>query len=92
MAEEGVHGIAREGAAGRLLPQMDPFDAFVLDRAVNGVIRATVLEASQVLIDPRLEDALVRLVEAYHAAAKKEATPLQEPPQSRNGGPPRTAA
>ena len=69
MAEEGVEGIAREGrAAGRLLPRLDAFEAFVLDRAVNGVIRAAVMEASPVLDDPRLEDALVRLVERYRAA------------------------
>jgi AcrR family transcriptional regulator len=69
MAEEGVGGIAREGrAAGRLLPRLDPFEAFVLDRAVNGVIRAAVLENSPVLNDPRLEDALVRLVDRYRAS------------------------
>ena len=69
IAEEGVHGIAREGrAASRLLPRLDPFEAFVLDRAINGVIRAAVLENSPVLADPRLEDALVRLVERYRAA------------------------
>lgn len=68
MAEEGVEGIAREGrATSRLLPRMDPFDAFVLDRAVIGVIRAAVLEGSPFLTDPRLEDALVRLVERYGA-------------------------
>lgn len=93
MAEEGIHGIVREGrAASRLLPRLDPFDAFVLDRAVNGVIRAAVLEGSPVLNDPRLEDALVRLIEAYQASAKKEAAPLREPPQSRNDGPRGTAA
>jgi len=69
MAEEGVEGIAREGrAAARLLPRLDPFEAFVLDRAVTGVIRAAVLEGSPYLTDPRLEDALVRLVERYRSA------------------------
>jgi len=69
MAEEGADGLAREGrAAARLLPRLDPFDAFVLDRAVLGVIRAAVLEGSAHLSDPRLEDALVRLVEGYTAA------------------------
>ena len=68
MAEEGVAGIVREGrATTRLLPKLDSFEAFVLDRAVSGVIRAAVLEASPHLGDPRLEDALVRLVEAYRA-------------------------
>lgn len=69
MAEEGVQGIVREGrAAGRLLPRLDPFEAFVLDRAVNGVIRAAVLEGSPYLTDPRLEDALVGLVERHRSA------------------------
>ncbi|ODT87284.1 TetR/AcrR family transcriptional regulator [Phenylobacterium sp. SCN 70-31] len=68
MAEEGVEGLARETrAATRLLPRMDPFDAFVLDRAVTGVIRAAVLEQSPHLTDPRLEDVLVRLVERFTA-------------------------
>jgi len=69
MAEEGVHGIVREGrATTRLLPKLESFDAFLLDRAVSGVIRAAVLEGSAHLSDPRLEDALVRLVEGYTAA------------------------
>jgi AcrR family transcriptional regulator len=69
MAEEGPLGIARETrATGRLLPPIgDRLDAFVLTQAVNGVIRAAVLEASPHLTDPRLEDALVRLVEGYGA-------------------------
>ena len=73
MAEEGVSGIKRETyATTRLLPPMERFDAFVLDRAVSGVIRAAVLEGSTHLADPRLEDALVRLVEAYQQTAQKE--------------------
>ncbi len=70
MAEEGVDGMARETReTGRLLPPLEEkFDAFVLTRAVNGVIRAAVLEGSPFLADPRLEDALVRMVEAYRAA------------------------
>lgn len=67
LAEEGSGGIARETrATGRLLPSIgDRLDAFVLTQAVNGVIRAAVLEGSPHLADPRLEDALVRLVEGY---------------------------
>jgi AcrR family transcriptional regulator len=69
MAEEGIEGIVRETrATTRLLPKLDPFEAFVLDRAVSGVIRAAVLEGSPYLSDPRLEDALVRLVERYRSA------------------------
>lgn len=72
MAEEGPQGLARETrATTRLLPRMDSFDAFVLDRAVSGVIRAAVLEGSAHLHDPRLEDALVRLVETFQAPAAK---------------------
>lgn len=84
MAEEGVDGIVRETrATTRLLPAMDRFDAFVLDRAVAGVIRAAVLEGSPYLDDPRLEDALVRLVEAFPAAdhpKKTGGSPEREPP------------
>jgi AcrR family transcriptional regulator len=81
MAEEGVSGIKRETyATTRLLPPIDRFDAFVLDRAVSGVIRAAVLESSPHLADPRLEDALVRLVEAYQQATKKRAAPDESRP------------
>lgn len=70
MAEEGVGGVARETReTGRLLPSVgDRLDTFVLTAAVNGVIRAAVLEGSPHLTDPRLEDALMRLVESYRAA------------------------
>jgi len=69
MAEEGVDGVGRETReTGRLLPRIDDrLDAFVLAQAVNGVIRAAVLEGSPHLADPGLEDALVRLVEGYGA-------------------------
>lgn len=39
-----------------------------MTRATLGVIRAAVLESSPYLQDPRLEDALVRLVERYAAS------------------------
>jgi AcrR family transcriptional regulator len=67
MAEEGAEGIARETReTGRLLPRAaERLDAFILTQAVNGVIRAAVLEGSDHLADPALEDALVRLVEGY---------------------------
>ncbi|PZQ63522.1 MAG: TetR/AcrR family transcriptional regulator [Phenylobacterium zucineum] len=69
MAEEGAAGIRRETReTGRLLPPAgDRLDAFVLTQAVNGVIRAAVLEGSPHLRDPRLEDTLVRLVEGFQA-------------------------
>lgn len=68
MAAEGGEVVRRENrAALKLLPRPDDadgLDLFVMNRAVNGVIRAAVLEASPYLTDPRLEDALMRLVEA----------------------------
>ncbi|MFZ5671037.1 MAG: TetR/AcrR family transcriptional regulator [Pseudomonadota bacterium] len=43
--------------------------AFVISRAVMGVVRAAVLEASPLLGTQALEDALVRLVQGYRAAS-----------------------
>jgi AcrR family transcriptional regulator len=67
MAAEGGEVVRRESRETlKLLPRptdADDFDVFVMNRAVNGVIRAAVLEASPYLADPRLEDALMRLVE-----------------------------
>ncbi len=70
LAEEGSEGIEREARrTGRLLPRIgDELDSFILSKAVNGVIRAAVLEGSPHLADARLEDALVRLVEGYASA------------------------
>ncbi len=68
MAAEAGEVVRRENHATLvLLPrpaEADGLDLFVMNRAVNGVIRAAVLEASPYLADPRLEDALVRLVES----------------------------
>lgn len=44
-------------------------NAFVVSRAVMGVVRAAVLERSPLLGTPELEDALVRLVAGYRAAS-----------------------
>jgi AcrR family transcriptional regulator len=67
MAAEGGDLARRETrATHRLLPRpegLDDLELFVVNRAVLGVIRAAVLEGSEFLRDPRLEDALVRLVE-----------------------------
>ena len=67
MAAEGGETVKRESrATERLLPRPDGADdleLFVMNRAVNGVIRAAVLEGSPFLRDPRLEEVLVRLVE-----------------------------
>lgn len=43
-------------------------DAFVVTRAVVGVVRAAVLEEFRGLQEPEFEDALVHLVEAYRRA------------------------
>jgi AcrR family transcriptional regulator len=69
MAVESAQGLADETRrTARLLPwrqDLSPLDAFVLTRAVVGVIRAAVLEGSEHLDDPGLEDALMRLIEGY---------------------------
>ena len=69
MAAESAQGLAEETRrTARLLPSrsdLSPLDAFVLTRAVVGVIRAAVLEGSAHLDDPGLEDALMRLIEGY---------------------------
>ena len=75
MAAESAQGLARETkATARLLPSrpdLSPLDAFVLTRAVVGVIRAAVLEGSDHLRDPGLEDALMRLIEGYLPTATR---------------------
>jgi hypothetical protein len=64
MADEvdaGVAPLVREGER--------PVHAFVISRAVMGVIRAAVLEDSPLLGTPDLEEALVRLVRGYADAS-----------------------
>lgn len=68
MADEvdaGVAPFVREGER--------PVHAFVISRAVMGVVRAAVLEDSPLLGTPDLEDALVRLVRGYAEASPKRA-------------------
>jgi AcrR family transcriptional regulator len=48
-----------------------PVHAFVLSRAIMGVVRAAVLEGSPLLGTPDLEEALVRLVRGYAEASPK---------------------
>lgn len=48
-------------------------NAFVVSRAVMGVVRAAVLEDSPLLGTQALEDALVRLVEGYRAGSPNRA-------------------
>ncbi len=48
-----------------------PVHAFVLSRAIMGVVRAAVLEDSPLLGTPELEEALVRLVRGYAEASPK---------------------
>jgi|SRR5215217_2041812 len=63
--DAGVAPLAREGER--------PVHAFVLSRAIMGVVRAAVLEESPLLGTPDLEDALVRLVRGYVEASPKRA-------------------
>jgi hypothetical protein len=44
---------------------LDPTAAFVLTRAVQGVLRAAVLEEQSCLTTPAFEDGLVRLIVAF---------------------------
>ncbi len=46
-------------------------DAFVVTRAVMGVVRAAVLEDLGLLYKPAFEDALVRLVEGYRRSKRR---------------------
>ena len=50
-----------------IIPGATGLDAFVLSRAVVGVIRAAVLENSPHLHTAEFEDALIRLMDAYRA-------------------------
>lgn len=61
--DAGVAPFVREGER--------PVHAFVLSRAIMGVVRAAVLEDSPLLGTPDLEEALVRLVRGYAEASPK---------------------
>jgi AcrR family transcriptional regulator len=71
-AAEGGAVVVRETlVADPLLPRpvdADDLDLFVISRAITGVVRAAVSEASPYLTDPRLEDALVRLAKCYRGS------------------------
>ena len=70
-AEGGAVVLRETKVAEPLLPRpadADDLDLFIISRAITGVIRAAVSEASPHLADPRLEDALVRLAKAYRAS------------------------
>jgi len=68
MADKIDDGIASLTAAG-----VKRVNAFVVSRAVMGVVRAAVLEGSPLLGTPELEEALVRLVRGYREASPKVA-------------------
>lgn len=63
--DAGVAPLTREGER--------PVHAFVLSRAIMGVVRAAVLEGSPLLGTPDLEEALVRLARGYVEASPKRA-------------------
>jgi AcrR family transcriptional regulator len=69
MAHFGADALGREiDRTAYLLPAqqgMSRLDAFVLTRAVVGVVRAAVLEGYAGLTKPEFEDALMRLVSGY---------------------------
>ncbi|MES2033292.1 MAG: helix-turn-helix domain-containing protein [Pseudomonadota bacterium] len=69
-------GMSAEVDAG-VQPFMRPGEqtihAFVLSRAIMGVVRAAVLEGSPLLGTPDLEEALVRLARGYAEASPKRA-------------------
>ncbi len=71
LREPATPGMAREvdaGVAPFVREGERPVHAFVLSRAVMGVVRAAVLEDSPLLGTSDLEDALLRLVEGYASA------------------------
>lgn len=72
MAYYGADALGREiDRTAYLLPAkrgMSRLDAFVLTRAVVGVVRAAVLEGYAGLTKPEFEDALMRLVSSYQRA------------------------
>ena len=65
-----AHGAAIDRTANLLPMQKDysRLDAFVMTRAVVGVVRAAVLEGYAGLTSPAFEDALMRLVHGYRPA------------------------
>lgn len=61
-------------ATSRLLEvRLSRLDAYILTRAVLGVVRSAVLEDSPFLHNPEFVDGLLRLTRAYRAALKREA-------------------
>lgn len=91
--EAGPQGIAREArAAAKVLPTRgDRLDNYVLLHAVNGVIRAAVVEGSPHLTDPRLEDALVRLVEGYRPGEARGSQATAQPETTQSAATQQTA-
>ena len=62
-------------ATSRLLEvKLKRVDAYILTRAVLGVVRSAVLEDAPFLHKPEFVDGLLRLTRAYRAALKHEAT------------------
>jgi AcrR family transcriptional regulator len=73
-AESGAALGAEIERTSRALPALSGasrLDAFILTRAVVGVVRAAVLEGYADLRTQRFEDALMRLVSAYETASRR---------------------
>lgn len=70
-AVPGMADKVDEGTAALIGDRVKRVNAFVVSRAVMGVVRAAVLEGSPLLGTQELEDALVRLVRGYREASPK---------------------
>lgn len=68
-AVPGMADKVDEGTAALTGDRVKRVNAFVVSRAVMGVVRAAVLESSPLLGTPELEEALVRLVRGYREAS-----------------------
>lgn len=68
-AVPGMGDKVDEGTAALLGDRVKQVNAFVVSRAVMGVVRAAVLERSPLLGTQELEDSLVRLVRGYREAS-----------------------
>lgn len=72
----------------RLMPPYDGMsrlDAFVMTRAVTGIVRAAVLEGSDLLLKPEFEEALLTLTRAYRMARASRRSGSAGPAKAKPG-------